>query len=96
MTDKRITRNAVRCNYCGFELESFHRHDMKWHSCGIAPIETWRRERAWVDDAAAPGGMQLVETGELEPPRFAVDGGLAYLRRVGDQVHYTDISEYES
>lgn len=33
MSLERIIRNAIRCNQCGDEIESFHRHDFKWCSC---------------------------------------------------------------
>ena len=95
MSDKRIIKNAVRCNYCGYELESTYRHDFRCHCCTTAPIDHWEMERKWVDDPSAPGGQRLIETGKLEPPTFWVDGGRAYLRRMGNHRHWTDISEYE-
>lgn len=30
----RITRNAIRCNHCGDEVESKHRHDYVSCKCG--------------------------------------------------------------
>jgi hypothetical protein len=54
-----ILQNQIRCNKCGDEPFSAHRHDFKFCKCGAV----------------------------------AVDGGMDYLRRVGE-VHggYTDMS----
>jgi len=46
----RILQNQVRCNKCGDEPYSAHRHDFKYCKCGS----------------------------------IAVDGGMSYLRRVGN------------
>ena len=83
----KITRNAVRCNYCGYVLESEHRHSFVGHTCGQAPAERWVHKRKWVAN-------QLIELADMEPPSFYIDGGKDYLRRGGDQQHFTDISEY--
>jgi hypothetical protein len=48
--DQLILRNSIRCNWCGQEIVSSHRHDFRYCTCG----------------------------------RSAVDGGDAYLRRLGD------------
>lgn len=36
---QRITRNAVRCTRCGDVIESVHRHDFKWCSCGTVAVD---------------------------------------------------------
>jgi len=56
-----IIRNSIRCRRCGDEIESRHRHDFKWCSCGSV----------------------------------AVDGGTAYLRRVGETGLIEDTSIVE-
>ena len=55
---KVIIQNQVRCNICGDEPFSMHRHDFVKCKCG----------------------------------NIAVDGGMAYLRRIGDVHNYTDLS----
>lgn len=32
-------RNAARCDRCGDEIESVHRHDFKWCSCGALAVD---------------------------------------------------------
>lgn len=56
-----IKRNAIVCNKCETEIESKHRHDMKWCECKAV----------------------------------AVDGGTAYLRRIGNLEDFTDVSEVD-
>ena len=34
-----LTRNAARCDGCGDEIESFHRHDFRWCSCGSLAVD---------------------------------------------------------
>ena len=29
----KIVRNSARCDMCGDEIESMHRHDFKWCTC---------------------------------------------------------------
>lgn len=53
-----ILQNQVRCNKCGDEPYSAHRHDFKYCKCGSV----------------------------------AVDGGMEYLRRVGDFKDCVDMS----
>jgi tRNA(Ile2) C34 agmatinyltransferase TiaS len=39
-TPKRVlTRNAVCCDKCGEVIESLHRHDFKWCSCGSVAVD---------------------------------------------------------
>jgi ribosomal protein L37E len=54
----KILQNQIRCNKCGDEPYSAHRHDFKYCKCGAV----------------------------------AVDGGMEYLRRVGNPDEYTDLS----
>ena len=59
---KRIIYNAVICTHCKDRVQSTHRYDFRYCSCG----------------------------------KIAVDGGLEYLRRVGDIYGgYIDVSLYE-
>ena len=53
-----ILQNQIRCNKCGDEPYSAHRHDYKSCKCGAV----------------------------------AVDGGMEYLRRMGNPEDYEDIS----
>ena len=34
-----IVRNAIRCNLCGEEIESTHRHDFKTCKCGACSVD---------------------------------------------------------
>jgi len=54
-----LIRNKAECTECGDVVESKHRHDMVWCSCG----------------------------------QMAVDGGLAYLRRVGKFIERSEKSK---
>jgi hypothetical protein len=77
-----IIRNSARCNHCGQEIESTHRHDFRPHYCPKVP----RKALAWVDGV-------LSQEPELTF-NFAVDGGKAYIRRLGEPTEYTDTSEF--
>ena len=55
---EKILQNQVRCNKCGDEPYSAHRHDFKYCKCGSV----------------------------------AVDGGMSYLRRMGDLSDVTELS----
>ena len=35
----RIIRNAIRCNICGDEIESTHRHDFVTCKCGTCSVD---------------------------------------------------------
>lgn len=35
----KIIRNRIRCKKCGDVIESFHRHDFKWCSCGACAVD---------------------------------------------------------
>lgn len=35
----KIIRNAVKCNNCGDVIESTHRHDFKWCTCGMVAVD---------------------------------------------------------
>ncbi|WP_232696130.1 DUF7695 domain-containing protein [Brevibacillus daliensis] len=58
-----MKRNAIRCLHCNDVIESKHRHDFVWCSCG----------------------------------KVAVDGGLAYMRRLFPnhpaEDHYEEVDE---
>jgi len=34
-----ILKNAIRCNLCGDEIESTHRHDYVQCSCGVCAVD---------------------------------------------------------
>lgn len=36
---KILIRNAIKCNSCGDEIESTHRHDFKWCSCKSCAVD---------------------------------------------------------
>ena len=36
---KKIKKNIIRCNKCGDELESTHRHDFKFCKCGAVAVD---------------------------------------------------------
>ena len=78
-----IIRNSAKCNHCGAEIESTHRHDFVAHFCKLKP----RTARMWVAE-------KLVEVEGEVTFNFAVDGGKAYIRRVGEPGDFTDTSEY--
>ena len=81
-----IIRNSAKCNVCGVEIESKHRHDFATHWCEAAP----RRAQKWVP----VGDKEVLVTTENFTWMFAVDGGKEYLRRVGEG--WTDTSELEN
>lgn len=79
----KITKNAAKCTSCGEIVESSFGHDFRCHYCKINPVMGKKWE-----------GEKLVPSNEITF-NFAVDGGLHYLRRVGDPSAYEDVSEYE-
>ena len=82
----KIIRNAIECAYCGHEVVSTHRHHFATHECERGPL---RPAKEW--NAAM---TELVDTGKLERPRIAADGGNDYLRRVGNPEDYIEASEF--
>jgi hypothetical protein len=78
-----IIRNSAKCTACGVEIESTHRHDFNVHICEVEP--TPGKEWAEID-----GKHVLIPSGKTTF-RFGVDGGRAYLRRIGEG--YIDTSE---
>lgn len=75
----KIIKNSAKCTACGVEIESKHRHDFKVHYCKVEPTPG----NKWEDGKLVPSGETTY--------RFGVDGGRAYLRRIGNG--YTDTSE---
>jgi len=73
-----IERNSAKCTACSEEIESTHRHDFRVHYCKVEPTPGLK----WEGDKLIPSGETTF--------RFAVDGGCAYLRRVG--TGYVDTS----
>ena len=39
MNNKKLIRNAIKCNHCGDIIESKHRHDFKECKCGAVFID---------------------------------------------------------
>lgn len=37
--DKMIIHNKIKCKKCGDIIESMHRHDFKWCSCGQCAVD---------------------------------------------------------
>jgi hypothetical protein len=81
-----ILRNSAKCNHCGVEIESTHRHDFVVHYCAVKPPQ----RRAWVMDASGQH-YHLEDVPGETTWSFAVDGGRAYLKRAGGG--FTDTSE---
>lgn len=81
-----IKTNAAQCAHCKEIIVSTHRHDFVAHICEKGPL---RPRMVWNKDQT-----QLVQDG-MERPSFAVDGGLAYLRRVGNQEDWIEASVWE-
>lgn len=76
----KITKNSAKCIHCDEEVVSTHRHDFSMHFCKVkpAPMTHWE-------------GNKIVDTPGETTFSFAVDGGHAYLRRVGSG--FIDTSE---
>lgn len=36
---KIVSRNMIKCNLCGDEIESIHRHDFKWCKCKSVAVD---------------------------------------------------------
>ena len=36
---QKILKNKIRCNKCGDEIESTHRHDFKFCKCGAVAVD---------------------------------------------------------
>jgi len=77
-----IIRNKAQCTACGVEIESKGQHDFQVHYCEVDP----EQRRRWVGD-------KLLEVPGETTWRFAVDGGRAYIRRVG--TGFVDTSEFK-
>ena len=58
----RLLQNRAQCLYCMSIVESKHRHDFQWCTCG----------------------------------KMAVDGGLEYVRRLGEFKKIKELSIYDS
>lgn len=53
MNEKKLTKNAIRCNHCGDVIESRHTHDFKWCKC----------QTVYVD-----GGLSYLKRGFVNSP----------------------------
>jgi hypothetical protein len=90
----KIIRNSAKCTACGEEIESTYRHDFKVHWCKVEPQPglEWKVDENTGEDILVPSG--------LETFRFGVDGGKAYIRRLGsgfkDTSEYSDASDTNS
>lgn len=74
-----ITKNSAKCTACGIEIESKYRHDFVVHCCSVEPTPG----KKWENGKIVPSGETTF--------RFGVDGGRAYIRRIGDG--FVDTSE---
>lgn len=80
-----LVRNSAKCTACDTEIESKGRHDFHVHFCDKEPTPA----RKWVKIG---NENVLVDDPGVTTFRFGVDGGLAYIRRIGSG--YTDTSLY--
>lgn len=78
-----IVKNSAKCTACDIEIESTHRHDFNVHYCKVEPTPGKKWEGEGVDAKLVPSGETTY--------RFGVDGGRAYIRRIGEG--FTDTSE---
>lgn len=39
MSERRLTRNAMRCDGCDTTIESTHVHHMQWCNCGALAVD---------------------------------------------------------
>ena len=48
----KLVKNAIRCNHCGDEIESTHRHDFRRCTCGRVAVDGGLHylRRAFVED----------------------------------------------
>lgn len=53
MSEKKLVKNAIKCNHCGDVIESKNVHDFKWCSC----------ETVFVD-----GGLEYARRGYKNSP----------------------------
>ena len=66
-----IIKNSAKCTACDVEIVSTHRHDFNVHYCKVEPTPGQK----WEDGKLVPSGEATY--------RFGVDGGRAYIRRIG-------------
>ncbi len=76
-----IIKNSAKCTACGVEIESKHQHDFNVHYCEVEPAIDMKWERGKLVSSSVPGY------------RFGVDGGRAYIRRIG--TGYVDTSVFK-
>jgi len=62
---KTIVRNAIRCDSCLDEIESAHRHDFRYCSCGAVFVDGGKDylRRGWRDESSTYTDLS-VEVGE--------------------------------
>jgi hypothetical protein len=72
---ERIIRNSIRCRRCGDEIESTHRHEFKYCSCGAVAVDgghTWLRrvgDPALIEDTSIVEGGDTYDASAIEPLR---------------------------
>lgn len=71
-----ILKNSAKCIECDEEIVSTHRHDFNVHFCKKKPRTATKWEGTGVDE-------RLVEVPGETTWSFGVDGGNAYIRRLG-------------
>lgn len=61
--ERRILRNALRCNSCGDEIESTFRHDYRSCKCGNAVVDGGR---AYLRHGCRDGWDSITDLSEFE------------------------------
>ncbi len=88
----KIYKNSAQCRNCGDEIESKHRHDFVVCSCwkdSIAKFNLWEEENPNATHEEKCNWQTRHGTG------IAVDGGGAYLRRLGKITDIIETSIYD-
>ena len=81
-----IIRNSAKCNTCDAELVSEHVHDFRVHTCP----NNFKPELEWYKDPAHEFDQIREKVPRTQTFNWGVDGGTAYLRRLGSG--FTDTS----
>lgn len=84
--NQKIISNSARCTACKEEIQSLYRHHFNVHYCKVEPTPRLK----WTGEGPE---QQLVKIPGEFTYRFAVDGGNAYIRRVGEGFEETSIYE---
>ena len=63
----KIRVNKIRCNLCGAEIESTHRHDFKFCPCGAVAVDGGRDYLRRLGDRQTITDLSVCEWDEEEP-----------------------------